>query len=100
MLYGVPMPGVFEGKEIHRFPRKVWVYPIPIRGRFRGKKVCRFPRTILAGRPLIVSRKEGQKLGNDVRKKTGRPKIYATPAERKKAYRQRRALKEGRFYGQ
>jgi hypothetical protein len=31
---------------------------------------------------------------------TGRPKIYATAAERKRAYRQRRALREGRFYGQ
>ena len=85
MIYGVPTPGVFEGKEIHRFPRKVWVYPIPIQKRFRGKKVCRFPRAILAGRPLIVSRKEGRKLGKGVWKKTGRPKIYATPAERKKA---------------
>jgi hypothetical protein len=30
----------------------------------------------------------------------GRPKIYATNAERKRAYRQRRALREGRNYGQ
>jgi hypothetical protein len=30
----------------------------------------------------------------------GRPRIYATDAERKRAYRQRRALREGRTYGQ
>ncbi len=30
----------------------------------------------------------------------GRPRIYATNAERKRAYRQRRALMEGRTYGQ
>ena len=30
----------------------------------------------------------------------GRPKIYATAADRKRAYRQRRALREGRSYGQ
>ena len=30
----------------------------------------------------------------------GRPRIYATNAERKRAYRQRSALKEGRTYGQ
>jgi hypothetical protein len=30
----------------------------------------------------------------------GRPRRYATDAERKRAYRQRRALREGRIYGQ
>jgi hypothetical protein len=30
----------------------------------------------------------------------GRPRIYATNADRKRAYRQRRALREGRTYGQ
>jgi group I intron endonuclease len=30
----------------------------------------------------------------------GRPRRYATDAERKRAYRKRRALKEGRTYGQ
>ena len=30
----------------------------------------------------------------------GRPRIYATDAERKRAYRQRRALMDGRIYGQ
>jgi hypothetical protein len=33
-------------------------------------------------------------------RRIGRPRIYATNAERKRAYRQRRALREGRTYGQ
>jgi hypothetical protein len=56
MIYRVPIPGVFEGKEINRFPGGRWVYPIPIQNLFHGKTVFRFPRAILAGDPLIVGR--------------------------------------------
>ena len=114
MIFGVPTPGVFEGKEIYRFPRRRWVYPIPIRGRFRGKKMYRFPTVILAGDPLIVSRNaadrkapvqigEGRRLTfrqKEALKPTGRPRKYATDAERMRAYRIRKAEKEGRVYGQ
>jgi hypothetical protein len=114
MIYGVPIPALFGGKEIFRFPRKVWTYPIPIQNRFRGKKVCRFPRTILAGDPLIVSRngadrkppveiRKGRRMNlkqKEALKRTGRPRKYATDAERMRAYRIRKAEKEGRVYGQ
>jgi len=116
-IRGIPIPAVFRGKKINRFPRQVWVYPIPIQGRFRGKKVYRFPRLILAGKPLIVSREEGWKLSGrelpddqtvgrrtlqkqEFRKKIGRPKKYATHADRMRAYRERKAASEGRIYGQ
>jgi hypothetical protein len=114
MIYGVPIPAVFEGEKINRFPRQAWVYPIPIQNRFRGKKVYRFPRTILAGNPLIVSRNaadrkppiqigEGRRLTlkqKEALKRGGRPKKYATDAERMRGYRIRKAAKEGRVYGQ
>jgi len=117
MICGIPIPAVFRGKEINRFPRQAWVYPIPIQGRYRGKKVYRFPRLILAGKPLIVSRQEGRKLSSrelpqdqtvgrrrltaqEFRKKIGRPKKYATHADRMRAYRVRKAAREGRIYGQ
>jgi len=114
MIYGIPIPAVFQGKEIYRFPRQKWVYPIPIQNRFRGKKVYRFPRLILAGDPLIVSRSRADKkppveIGKGRRmtfkqkealKRTGRPRKYATDAERMRAYRIRKAEKEGRVYGQ
>ena len=100
MIYGIPIAGVFEGKKVNRFPRQVWVYPIPIACRFRGRTVYRFPRMILAGKPVIVSREEGRNLGKDAPKKTGRPKIYATDAERKRAYRQRKGIRERGIYGQ
>jgi hypothetical protein len=114
MIYGVPIPGVFEGKEINRFPRGRWVYPIPIQNRFHGKTVDRFPRTILAGDPLIVGRngadrklpveiRKGRRLTfkqKEALKRIGRPRKHATDAERVKAYRIRKAEKEGRVYGQ
>jgi len=114
MIYGIPIPGIFGGKKINRFPRQAWVYPIPIQGRFRGKTVYRFPRLILAGKPLIVSRsaadrKPAVEIGKGRRltekqkealKRTGRPRKYATDADRVRAYRMRKAAKEGRFYGQ
>ena len=117
MIYGIPIPGRFDGKKINRLPRERWIYPIPIQGRYRGKKVYRFPRLILAGKPLIVSREEGRKLSSrglpedqtvgrrtlkkqEFRKKIGRPKKYATHADRMRAYRARKAAREGRIYGQ
>jgi hypothetical protein len=113
MIYGVPIPALFGGKEIFRFPRKVWTYPIPIQNRFHGKTVDRFPRTILAGNPLIVSRngadRKPPEIGKGRRmtfkqkealKRTGRPRKYATDAERMRAYRTRKAEKEGRVHGQ
>ena len=114
MTYGIPIPGVIEGKEIHRFPRTKWVYPIPIRNRFRGQTVYRFPRAILAGDPLIVSRNgadrkppveigKGRRLTlkqKEALKRGGRPRKYATDAERMRGYRIRKAEKEGRVYGQ
>lgn len=114
MIYGVSIPAIFEGKEIYRFPRRLWVYPIPIRGRFGGKQIYRFPRLILAGNPLIVSRngadwKRPVQIGRGRRltfkqkealKRGGRPRKYATDAERMRENRRRKAEKEGRVYGQ
>jgi hypothetical protein len=114
MIYGVPIRAEFGGKKIFRFPRTIWTYPIPIENRFRGKKVYRFPRTLLAGNPLIVSRNgadrkppveigKGRRLTfkqKEALKRGGRPRKYATDAERMRAYRTRKAEKEGRVYGQ
>jgi hypothetical protein len=110
VIYGGAIPGVFEGKEVYRFPRQRWVYPIPIQNRFHGKKVYRFPRAILAGDPLVVSRngangKPAGQIGKGRRltfkqkealKRIGRPRKYATDAERMRHYRIRKAEKEGR----
>ena len=114
VIYGIPIRAVFGGKEIFRFPRRIWTYPIPIQNRFRGKKVYRFPRTLLAGDPLIVSRNAADRkppiqIGSGRRltlkqkealKRGGRPRKCATDAERMRAYRIRKAEKEGRLYGQ
>jgi hypothetical protein len=53
----------------------------------------KLPVEIGKGRRLTFKQKEALK-------RTGRPRKYATDAERIRAYRKRKAEKEGRVYGQ